>query len=151
MSRWGKIKNTESNFDPDFRFLLEIDPAFCHWQPLASEWWGQQTKWLQTKRAALTTLFIDYIHGQNLNKHDIICDFLDWALREKLPGLAEQCGDFKACDLRHPFKRLLPKKRVRKFDPEFNFLLQLDPAFDEWRAYGEEWISQQVTDVVEKM
>ena len=34
-----KITGTDQQFDPEFRFLLALDPTFEEWRALASEWW----------------------------------------------------------------------------------------------------------------
>lgn len=182
MTGWGKIRNTNLNFDAEFDFLLQIDPAFKDWRLLAAEWWQRQATDLPLKRGALTSLFLEYIHDRCLDKHpaalfdrqaqlpdleltlkssaprgtfarrkhDIICDFLDWVLREKLTKADPLNRRLEPINLRHPFARILPKKRVNKFDPAFKFLLQLDPEFDQWREMATEWRGQQIADISDK-
>ena len=62
-----KIKGTDQQFDPDFRFLLALDPAFEEWRGLAAEWWSLGKRSDPTKRG-LTSFFVTYLRGQGLNK-----------------------------------------------------------------------------------
>lgn len=55
-------------FDPEFRFLLAIDPAFEDWRSLAAQWYPLQTA-TSNKVAALKAFFVRYLHAQSLDKH----------------------------------------------------------------------------------
>lgn len=61
------IKGTDQNFDPEFRFLLAIDPAFEDWRVMAAEWYAQQKR-SSTKTTALSAFFVRYLHAQSLEK-----------------------------------------------------------------------------------
>jgi hypothetical protein len=66
----AKIKNTKLNFDPEFRFLLDLDPAFEEWQLLAAQWWAEQKK-STAKSSAVTAFFLRYLHEQGLDKRAV--------------------------------------------------------------------------------
>ncbi|MDA8347039.1 MAG: integrase family protein [Thermaerobacter sp.] len=53
--------------DPEFRFLIELEPAFEPWRQLAAEWWAQQTSDRESKHAALSTFFVRYLHELGLD------------------------------------------------------------------------------------
>ncbi|SDO40276.1 Putative phage integrase [Rhodoferax sp. OV413] len=63
-----RIKGTDQNFEPEFRFLLALDPAFEDWRVLVAEWYTQQ-KHTSNTTAALRAFFLRYLHAQSLNKH----------------------------------------------------------------------------------
>lgn len=63
-------KRVVQNFDPEFRFLLEIDPAFEDWRALVAEWWPTQ-KNSYSKAAALTAFFVRYLHALQLDKRPV--------------------------------------------------------------------------------
>lgn len=63
----GKIKGTNLQFDPEFRFLLALDPTFEEWQILVAQWWALEKRAVPTK-LGLTAFFVTYLHGQNLDK-----------------------------------------------------------------------------------
>jgi len=185
MAKGGyKITSTDLNFDPEFRFLLELDPAFEPWQRLAAEWWAQLTFKNAHKSSTLTTFFVRYLHRLGLEKspealfrqdvnlpglravlelgtnsekevkfqHDLISDFLDWVLRTYLSKLDQEGHSVVLAHLGHPFPRLQKAYGGRKlkvtdlnFDPEFRFLLELDPAFEPWRQLAVEWWVQETS------
>lgn len=60
-------KKTVQNFDPGFRFLLALDPAFEDWRVLVAEWYAQQ-KNSGPKATALSAFFVRYLHAQSLDK-----------------------------------------------------------------------------------
>ncbi|ABE43640.1 gamma-mobile-trio integrase GmtZ [Polaromonas sp. JS666] len=62
-----KIKGTDQSFDPGFRFLLALDPAFEDWRVLAAEWYAQQ-KGSSHKAVALSAFFVRCLHAQSLDK-----------------------------------------------------------------------------------
>lgn len=63
----AKGNKVVQNFDPEFRYLLKIDPAFEDWRALASEWWPQQ-KQRSSKATALAAFFVRYLHALQLDK-----------------------------------------------------------------------------------
>lgn len=62
----GKITGTRLQFDPEFRFLLALDPTFEKWQKLAAEWWSLE-KQARYSRLGLTAFFVTYLLGQRLH------------------------------------------------------------------------------------
>lgn len=62
-----KGKKAVQNFDPGFRFLLALDPAFEDWRVLVVEWYAQQ-KPSYSKAAVLSAFFVRYLHTQSLDK-----------------------------------------------------------------------------------
>lgn len=62
-----RIKGTHQHFDPKFRFLLALDPAFESWRSLTAEWWSL-AKRSHAVRQGMITFFVTYLHGQNLDK-----------------------------------------------------------------------------------
>lgn len=67
-SRGGqRITGTKQKFDPEFRFLLALDPAFEEWRILASEWWSKERRSDAIQRG-MTAFFIVYLMGQSLDK-----------------------------------------------------------------------------------
>ncbi|WPC68318.1 integrase family protein [Rhodoferax ferrireducens] len=63
-----KNNPTDQKFDPEFGFLLAIDPAFEEWRALVAEWYASQ-KYLLNKGTALSAFFVRYLHAQSLDKH----------------------------------------------------------------------------------
>jgi hypothetical protein len=63
----SKIKGTGLQFDPEFCFLLALDPTFEEWQGLAAEWWTL-TKRSPHAKLGLIAFFVTYLHGQSLDK-----------------------------------------------------------------------------------
>lgn len=63
----GKIKGIGLNFDPEFRFLLDRDPALEGWRAWAAEYWAGLPRKDTTIQAALTAFLITYLHGQALH------------------------------------------------------------------------------------
>ncbi len=62
-----KITGTDQQFDPEFRFLLALDPTFEEWRVLASKWWPLARRSSPMKNG-LTAFFVTYLHGQGLDK-----------------------------------------------------------------------------------
>ena len=62
-----KITGTDQQFDPQFRFLLALDPTFEEWRVLASKWWPLERRSSPAKNG-LTGFFVTYLHGQGLDK-----------------------------------------------------------------------------------
>ncbi|MDP1688170.1 VPA1269 family protein [Hydrogenophaga sp.] len=84
----SKIANTTLNFDPDFDWLVHLDPDFEQWQPLAAQWFKGEAKSQSRQRSALCFFFVRYIHQLKLNKNPI------WILQRDtvLPDVLE-CVD----------------------------------------------------------
>ena len=61
----ARIKGTSMPFDPEFRFVLALDPAFEEWRTLAAEWWLLKKRSMPTKQG-ITAFFVTYLHGQGL-------------------------------------------------------------------------------------
>ena len=66
----SKIRGTDLNFDPEFRFMLKIDPAFEDWRVFAAEWYHTQKSYWY-KAAALNAFFVRYLHAQQLDKRPV--------------------------------------------------------------------------------
>lgn len=61
-------KRSVRKFDPEFRFLLDIDPAFETWRAWAAQWYlEQKQKGTSNKQAALSQFFAHYLHANNLH------------------------------------------------------------------------------------
>ncbi|WP_374496816.1 integrase family protein [Vogesella indigofera] len=65
MAKW--IKGTNSNFDPEFRFLLDLDPALEGWRAWAAEYWAGLPKTTSNMKSGLTAFLVTYLHGQGLH------------------------------------------------------------------------------------
>lgn len=63
----AKIRGTDQQFDPEFRFLLGLDPDFKEWQSLAAEWWPLEKRSHATKQG-MTAFFLIYLHERGLDK-----------------------------------------------------------------------------------
>lgn len=68
MAKGQKILPSKQSFDPEFRFLLALDPAFEDWRVLAAEWYAQQKR-SSRKANALSAFFVRYVLGHSLDKH----------------------------------------------------------------------------------
>lgn len=64
----NRVDKIVEKFDPDFRFLLDFDPAFEEWRGYAAEWLKEQERGKVGKRAALARFFVSYLHSQQLEK-----------------------------------------------------------------------------------
>lgn len=62
-----RIRGTAQKFDPEFRFLMALDPEFVEWRDLASEWWQQRKRGSHVKGGMLA-FFVDFLHAQDLDK-----------------------------------------------------------------------------------
>lgn len=65
MSKW--IKGTNSNFDPEFRFLLDLDPALEGWRAWVAEYWAGSLKPSPHTQSALVAFLVTYLHAQDLH------------------------------------------------------------------------------------
>ena len=63
----GYIRGTNLQFDPEFRFLLALDPDFEEWQNLASEWWSLDKR-NDKVQIGMTIFFVTYLLKQGLDK-----------------------------------------------------------------------------------
>jgi len=63
------INGTNQYFDPEFRFLLAIDPAFEDWRALSAEWYPSQNNYSSRRATALSAFFVRYLHEQSLDKN----------------------------------------------------------------------------------
>ncbi len=54
-------------FDPEFRFLLDTDPALEGWRALAAEYWAGLPRKNSNMQAALTAFLVSYLHDQGLH------------------------------------------------------------------------------------
>jgi hypothetical protein len=63
----AKIKGTDLPFDPDFSFLLALDPAFGEWRSLAAEWWKLKKR-LSPAKTGMISFLVTYLHEQALDK-----------------------------------------------------------------------------------
>ncbi len=54
-------------FDPEFRFLLDLDPALAGWRVWAEEYWAGLPKKNQNMQSGLTAFLLTYLHGQGLH------------------------------------------------------------------------------------
>lgn len=66
MARGAVIKGSGLKFDPEFRFLLSLDPALEDWRDWAAQYWSTQPKTNNRMQAALTAFLVDYLHGKGL-------------------------------------------------------------------------------------
>lgn len=60
-------KKVAGNFDPEFRFLLEVDPALEGWRAWVAEYWTELPKIDRNIQSALTAFLVSYLHGQGLH------------------------------------------------------------------------------------
>lgn len=60
-------KKLVGNFDPKFRFLLDVDPALEGWRAWAAEHWAALPRPRKTIQSALSAFLITYLHGQGLH------------------------------------------------------------------------------------
>jgi hypothetical protein len=59
-------KKLANKYDPDFRFLLALDPVFETWRAWAAQWMSEQNDSTK-KRAALGRFFVAYLHAHGLH------------------------------------------------------------------------------------
>lgn len=56
-----------TKFDPDFRFLVDLDPAMQIWQGWAAKYWATIEK-SSNKQTAFSQFFVTYLFGQGLHR-----------------------------------------------------------------------------------
>jgi hypothetical protein len=66
MARKGQKKTLEK-FDPEFRFLLDLDPTLEGWRAWAAEYWAGVPRTSPSKQSALAAFLVTYLHGQGLH------------------------------------------------------------------------------------
>ncbi|WP_255991687.1 gamma-mobile-trio integrase GmtZ [Chitinolyticbacter albus] len=62
-----KRRKAVAKFDPDFRFLLDLDPALEGWRAWAAEYWAGISKKSNQMQSALSAFLVTYLHGQGLH------------------------------------------------------------------------------------
>lgn len=67
MQRRKGQKKTIEKFDPEFRFLLDLDPALEGWRAWAAEYWAGLPRKTSSQKAGLTAFLVTYLHGQGLH------------------------------------------------------------------------------------
>ena len=66
MARKGQ-KKIVGKFDPEFRFLHDLDPALEGWRAWAAEYWAGPHRTSSNMQAALVAFLVTYLHGQGLH------------------------------------------------------------------------------------
>jgi hypothetical protein len=66
MPRKGQKRIVEK-FDPDFHFLLDLDPALEGWRAWAAAYWAGLPNTSRNIQAALVAFLVTYLHGQGLH------------------------------------------------------------------------------------
>lgn len=61
-------KNSTATFDPEFKYLLDLDMAMEGWRLLAAEYWATQVSSRAFTRTALNSFLVHYLHGQGLHR-----------------------------------------------------------------------------------
>lgn len=176
MPQGKRQKPTTNKFDPEFRFLLDLDPDLEGWRAWAADYWATATTDRRRMQTALSQFLVSYLHAQGLhvlpsaeffasngrlpapdaalgldsmthgkalNKHDIVSDFLDWVLREKLTELDADGHRIVPLPLANPFPRRQAKKHGKVSDLSFAHVLKLDPKLEDWRSLAAEWLEDQ--------
>lgn len=162
-------RRAAKDFDPDFRFLLDLDPELEGWRAWTAEYWALLPHHTSTTQSGLGNFLVDYLYRYGLhtlppgeffkkdralpaidlamaeNQHakqklSACSDFLDWILREKL-------AVYDNDDLANPFPRSKRKIEYKSRDLSFDHVLKLDPKLEDWRALATEWLKDQKTDV----
>ncbi|OYV50105.1 MAG: hypothetical protein B7X10_01490, partial [Burkholderiales bacterium 21-58-4] len=77
------------------------------------------------------------------SKHDIVSDFLDWILRQKLSVLDKDGHRVVPPHLTNPFPRTKPKRYGMASDLSFTHVLERNPKLEDWRSLATEWLSGQ--------
>jgi len=60
-------KKLAGTFDPEFNFLLDVDPALECWRAWAAEYWAGAPKTSPSMQSGLIAFLITYLHGQGLH------------------------------------------------------------------------------------
>ena len=60
-------RKTVGKFDPEFRFLLDLDPALEGWRAWGAEYWAAMPKPDRKMQVALRAFFVSYLYGQGLH------------------------------------------------------------------------------------
>lgn len=67
MGKGKTIKGTNLHFDPEFRFLLSLDPAMEGWRDWAAQYWTTRPKTNTNMQGALNAFLISYLHAHGLH------------------------------------------------------------------------------------
>lgn len=59
-----KGQTAAEKFDPEFRFLLNLDPALEDWRAWAAEYWAGLPRTSSNIQTALIAFLVSYLHGQ---------------------------------------------------------------------------------------
>ncbi|MDA8258538.1 MAG: integrase family protein [Betaproteobacteria bacterium] len=60
-------KKLAGTFDPEFRFLLDVDPTLEGWRAWAAAYWAGLPRTSSNVQTALTAFLVTYLHGQGLH------------------------------------------------------------------------------------
>lgn len=82
--------------------------------------------------------------------HDIVIDFLDWVLRERLAVVDTDGQRVVPPHLAMPFERVQKKVHDKQGDLDFLYVLKRDPTLEDWRALAAEWLKDQAHNVAGK-
>ncbi len=66
MPRKGQKKTVEK-FAPEFRFLIDLDPALEGWRAWAADYWAGLPRTDRLMQSALSAFLVAYLHGQGLH------------------------------------------------------------------------------------
>ena len=61
------VKLGTQKFNPEFRFLLSLDPALESWRDWVAQYWATRPKTNNRVQTALNAFLVDYLHGQGLH------------------------------------------------------------------------------------
>jgi hypothetical protein len=68
MAAGSKLKGTDLYFDPEFRFLLSLDPALEGWRDWAAQYWATELRTDKSSlKTAISAFLIHYLHGKGLH------------------------------------------------------------------------------------
>jgi len=144
--------------DPEFRYVLKEDPTLEMWRELASEWMEQQHRSRPHSAEAIDRFLVRYISKLNLERNpiaflsrtyqvpdlgcalklnsnngirynNILSEFLDWILTEKIAITDELGRSFIPAEFRNPISRRMqiPKAQSETFKTPlpFRYIRQL--------------------------
>lgn len=67
MERKKGQKKIVEKFDPEFRFLLDVDPTLEGWRAWAAEYWAGLPRTTRNMQSALAAFLVAYLHGQGMH------------------------------------------------------------------------------------
>jgi hypothetical protein len=139
---WAARPKTNKNVQTALTAFL-VD--YLHGQGLHTlsphEFFAKETK-LPAPDAALK-LDLTAKTGNKNSKHDIVSDFLDWILLEKLVQPDANGHPVVPKHLANPFPRRKAKNHGKGSDLSFAYVLKLDPKLEDWRSLAAEWLKDQ--------